>query len=50
VTEFAVSEENQKQFAAIAAKLGVEQFMIDDGWFGERKTDRAGLGRLVPGP
>jgi alpha-galactosidase len=50
VTEFAVSEENQKQFAAIAAKLGVELFMMDDGWFGARKTDRAGLGDWYPDP
>jgi alpha-galactosidase len=50
VTEFAVSEENQKQFAAIAAKLGVEQFVMDDGWFGARKTDRAGLGDWYPDP
>jgi alpha-galactosidase len=50
VTGFAVSEENQKQFAAIAAKLGVEQFMMDDGWFGARKTDRAGLGDWYPDP
>ena len=49
-TEFAVSEENQKQFAAIAAGLGVEQFVMDDGWFGERKTDRAGLGDWYPDP
>jgi alpha-galactosidase len=50
VTDFAVSEENQKQFAAIAAKLGVEHFMMDDGWFGARKTDRAGLGDWYPDP
>jgi alpha-galactosidase len=49
-TEFAVSEENQKQFAAIAAGLGVEQFVMDDGWFGARKTDRAGLGDWYPDP
>ena len=49
-TEFAVSEENQRQFAAIAANLGVEHFMIDDGWFGERKTDHAGLGDWYPDP
>jgi alpha-galactosidase len=49
-TEFAVSEENQEQFAAIAAKLGVERFMLDDGWFGARKTDRAGLGDWYPDP
>jgi len=50
VTEFAVNEENQKQFAVIAAKLGVEHFMMDDGWFGARKTDRAGLGDWYPDP
>ncbi len=49
-TEFTVSEENQKQFAAIASKLGVEHFMMDDGWFGARKTDRAGLGDWDPDP
>jgi alpha-galactosidase len=50
VTEFAVSEANQKVFAARAAKLGVEQFIIDDGWFGERKDDHAGLGDWYPDP
>ena len=27
-----------------AAKLGVEMFVLDDGWFGKRNNDRAGLG------
>jgi alpha-galactosidase len=27
-----------------AAKMGVERFVIDDGWFGQRKNDHAGLG------
>ena len=27
-----------------AAKLGVELFVLDDGWFGARNNDRAGLG------
>ena len=43
-TEFNVSEEGQKQLAAKAAKLGVELFVMDDGWFGKRNNDRAGLG------
>ena len=38
VTRFAVNEENQRQFAAIAAELGVEHFMIDAGWFGAETT------------
>ncbi len=27
-----------------AAALGVERFVLDDGWFGARRNDRAGLG------
>lgn len=27
-----------------AKKLGVELFVLDDGWFGERNSDQAGLG------
>ena len=30
-----------------AAKLGVEMFVLDDGWFGKRNHDRAGLGDWV---
>ena len=30
--------------AAKAKKLGVEMFVLDDGWFGARESDRAGLG------
>lgn len=43
-TEFNVSEEGQKQLADKAAKLGVELFVMDDGWFGKRNDDHAGLG------
>ena len=43
-TEFAVSEEGQKALADKAARLGVERFVMDDGWFGARNNDRAGLG------
>ncbi len=44
VTEFNVNTENQVKAAEIAARLGVEMFVMDDGWFGERNNDRAGLG------
>ena len=27
-----------------AAQIGVERFVMDDGWFGSRRDDRAGLG------
>lgn len=46
-TTFDVTEEGQKTLADKAAKLGVELYVIDDGWFGARKTDHAGLGDWV---
>lgn len=49
-TEFNVDEKGQEALADKAAKLGVELFVMDDGWFGERNTDRAGLGDWVPNP
>jgi len=32
------------RLARRAKKLGVELFVLDDGWFGERNSDHAGLG------
>jgi alpha-galactosidase len=49
-TEFNVSEEGQRELAAKAAKLGVELFVVDDGWFGARNNDHAGLGDWVVNP
>lgn len=43
-TYFNVNAENQRSLAEKAASIGVEVFVIDDGWFGERNSDRAGLG------
>ena len=43
-TEFAVTEEGQIALADRAARIGVERFVVDDGWFGQRITDNAGLG------
>ncbi len=43
-TEFDVSETGQIALAEKAGKLGIERFVIDDGWFGQRKKDNAGLG------
>lgn len=31
----------------VAAEVGVERFVLDDGWFGARRDDRAGLGDWV---
>ncbi|MBX6355352.1 MAG: alpha-galactosidase [Micromonosporaceae bacterium] len=49
-TGFDVNEENQIRLARIAAELGAELFVMDDGWFGARKDDRAGLGDWTPNP
>jgi alpha-galactosidase len=43
-TGFAVNEAGQEALAEKAAKIGVERFVMDDGWFGQRKNDHAGLG------
>src|SRR5271156_1971931 len=43
-TEFDVSEAGQIALAEKASKLGIERFVIDDGWFGQRRDDHAGLG------
>jgi alpha-galactosidase len=47
-TTFKVDEPGQKLLAGKAAKLGVELFVIDDGWFAGRKNDHAGLGDWYP--
>src|SRR6185437_5065612 len=49
-TEFRVSEEGQEQLAEKAASIGVERFVMDDGWFSTRKDDHAGLGDWYPDP
>ncbi len=33
-----------------AAEIGVERFVLDDGWFGARRHDRAGLGDWYVSP
>lgn len=43
-TGFAVDEAGQLKLAHQAAELGCELFVLDDGWFGQRSSDRAGLG------
>jgi alpha-galactosidase len=49
-TEFAVSHDQQLELARIAAELGVELFVVDDGWFGARHSAAAGLGDWTPNP
>ncbi|WP_328988451.1 alpha-galactosidase [Kribbella sp. NBC_01245] len=43
-TGFSVDEAGQRALARQAADLGCELFVLDDGWFGDRASDRAGLG------
>jgi len=49
-TGFDVTEANQMTLAEKAASIGVERFVMDDGWFGQRKNDRAGLGDWYVNP
>ncbi|MCW2938069.1 MAG: galA [Actinomycetia bacterium] len=49
-TGWAVTEANQKGLAATAAALGAELFVMDDGWFGARDGDDAGLGDWTVNP
>jgi alpha-galactosidase len=47
-TLFNVDEASQAALAEIAANLGVELFVMDDGWFHGRNWDNAGLGDWWP--
>lgn len=41
---FKFSRRSLLKSARIASKLGIELFVLDDGWFGDRNNDSAGLG------
>ncbi len=43
-TYFQFTGEKLIQIAKQAAELGVELFVLDDGWFGKRDSDESGLG------
>lgn len=49
-TTFDVNCKNQMELAEKAASIGAELFVIDDGWFGERNSDKAGLGDWIVNP
>lgn len=36
--------------ATTAAEVGIERFVLDDGWFGSRRNDRSGLGDWTVSP
>ncbi len=43
-TYFNFTEEKLLAMAEKAAEVGIELFVLDDGWFGKRDDDRSGLG------
>ncbi|MFB7211893.1 alpha-galactosidase [Streptomyces sp. NPDC056255] len=49
-TDFGVDHPGQLHLARLATRLGAELFVVDDGWFGARTSDRAGLGDWTPRP
>lgn len=49
-TTFNVTEAGQMALAEKAARIGVERFVVDDGWFGARDDDKAGLGDWTVNP
>ena len=49
-TEFRISSDQQIELAEKAAAIGVELFCLDDGWFGGRRNDKAGLGDWYVSP
>ena len=49
-TYFDLSDAGQLELARKAAAVGVELFCVDDGWFGARRNDAAGLGDWTVSP
>ncbi|MCL2541807.1 MAG: alpha-galactosidase [Nocardioidaceae bacterium] len=49
-TAFDVTEEGQRALAERAAGIGVELFVVDDGWFPGRPSATGGLGDWRPDP
>lgn len=49
-TYFDFTEEKLAGIARKAKESGVELFVLDDGWFGARNNERAGLGDWVANP
>lgn len=43
-TYFDFTDKDIVEIAAEGKKLGIELFVLDDGWFGQRNHDKAGLG------
>ena len=49
-TYFDFNEEKLVKIAEKAAQIGIDTMVLDDGWFGKRISDNAGLGDWVENP
>lgn len=49
-TSFNVQEQQQVELAKSASQIGVELFVVDDGWFKGRNDDHSGLGDWIADP
>ena len=49
-TGFDVDQDSQLELAQVAASIGAELFVVDDGWFVGRHDDTGGLGDWTPDP
>lgn len=49
-TYFDFNEEKLVKIAEKAARIGIDTMVLDDGWFGKRTADNAGLGDWVENP
>jgi alpha-galactosidase len=47
-TYFNFNEEKLLEMAEVAKEVGIEMFVLDDGWFGKRNDDRSSLGDWYP--
>lgn len=45
---FNIDEKIMLDFADAAASVGIDTVVMDDGWFGARRNDKAGLGDWIP--
>jgi alpha-galactosidase len=49
-TTYNVDDAGQEELAEKAAAIGAERFVMDDGWYGQRKDQTAGLGDWYVNP
>lgn len=47
---FNISEKSLVSLAKAGRDLGIELFVVDDGWFGKRDNDKCSLGDWTPNP